>query len=540
MAAAILLLAAGLFLGACGGGGSDTSDQERTDVTQASDTPAQPGGRLVYGLGAETDNWNPATARWGASGTIVANSIFDRLVAYDEDEQPVPYLLEALTPNEDFTEWTMDLREGPVFHDGTPVDADAIALNIEALRESPLTASGTRPIENVIPDNDAGTVVIEMNSPWSTFPHMLTWQPGYVMAPAMIEDPEGSRNPVGSGPFTFEEWVPDDHLTVEKNEDYWRDGFPLLDAIEFRVIADSTSRGQALENGDIDIMETNEAGQMVEFEEKAQAGDFQAFLDPDGDTQEIFVGLNTAKPPFDNPTARLAVATAIDKQAISDTVYEGIFEPATGPFKPNSPWYTEGDAPTFDTAEAARLADEYEAETGEPLSFSLNVTPDPNVVRVAELGQQQLAAAGIEMDIKRLDQTQLLLEGLGGQFEATGFILFGAPHLDREYVFMHGDNVAPIGQSALAFTRMDNDTLDAALDAARETGDEDEQMEQYRIVQEELAKDLAFVFLVHSEAANFAQNNVRDVVSWTFPDSDVKGLGQEGSVIMTYQIWLED
>jgi ABC-type transport system substrate-binding protein len=538
MAALALLVACGLLLSACGGDDSSGSDEDRTDVTQAAEGPARAGGQLVFGLGAETDNWNPATARWGTGGTIVANSIFDRLVAYDENDQPTPYLLEALTPNEDFTEWTMDLRDGPTFHDGTPVNADAIALNIETLRDSPLTASGTKPIENVIADNAAGTVVVEMNTPWSTFPHTLTFQPGYVMAPSMIDDQNGSRNPVGSGPFTFEEWIPGDHLTVEKNEDYWREGFPLLDAIDFRIITDSTSRGQALENADIDIMETAEAGQIVEFEDQAKDGDFQAFLDPEGDTQEVFVALNTAKPPFDNATAREAVATALDKQAISDTVYEGIFKPADGPFKPDSPFYADGGAPEFDVAEATRLADEYEQETGEPLSFTLNVTPDPNVVRVAELGQQMMQDAGIQMDINRLDQTQLLLEALGGQFEATGFILFGAPHLDRDYVFIHGDNTAPIGESALAFTRMDDPTLNDALDAARATDDLDEQIAQYKIVQEQLAKDLAFVFVVHSEAADFAQNNVRDVVTWTFPDSEVKGLGQEGAVVMTYQIWL--
>lgn len=527
-----------LLLLTTGCGGSSSSDtQERTDVTREASGDPRPGGSISFAVGAETNNWMPSQAQWGAGGQIVANAVFDRLVAYDEEDNPTPYLAEALTPNDDFTQWTITLREGPMFHDGTPVDAEAVKANLEALRTAALTASGTKPISAV---NVTGPyeVTIQMSSPWATFPHTLTFQPGYVVAPSMLADPDGPRNPVGSGPFVFGDWVPDSRLTVEKNPDYWREGYPLLDSIEFRVITDKTSRSQALLNGDVDLITMDDPSIILDFEDRARDGELQAFVDPEGETPEIFVALNTAKPPFDNPIAREAVAAGLDKETISETVYEGLFTPADGPFKESSPFYAEVDGTEYDPALARELATRYEEETGEQLSFRLNVTPDPLVVQVAELGQQMMRDVGIDLQINRIEQTQLLIEALGGEFEATGFILFDAPHLDRDYVFFHGDNVAPIGDSALAFTRMDNPRLNDALDAARATDDFEEQREQYAIVQEELAKDRAFVWVVHSEAADFAQNDVRDVVTWEFPDG-TPGKGQEGSVVMTYQLWVE-
>lgn len=516
-------------------GGSSGTDQD-TDITVASSAEAQPGGTLSFALGTETTGWDASTAQWGGAGYTVAGAIFDRLMAYNEAGELAPYLAESMTPNEDFTVWTIVLRPDVMFQDETPFDAEALKLNFETHLDSALTGPTLAAIDQVRVV-DPLTVEVAMSSPWSTFPHLLTAQPGYMMAPSMIEDPDGNTNPVGTGPFAFVEWIQDNKLTVEKNDNYWREGFPYLDGIEFRIIPDTDARTTSLETEEVHVIEASTPKQIVEVTEMGEAGEAQVFIDAEGESTDTFISLNTSKPPFDDPIAREAVAYAVDRDTLSSTVYEGIFEPAYGMFKTNSPWYAEVDVAGYDPAKAQELAEQYEAEHGEPISFSLNITGQPDIQEIGQLGQAQMEAVGINMELNVLEQTQLILEALGGTYEATGFYLFGSPHPDREYVFLHEDNAT--GSIALAFSRMQNPTLSAALDATRQTDDVDEQIAQYAIVQEEIANDHALIFIVHNESGVAAQNNIRDLRTWTLPDGQA-GTKKEGVITSLYQVWIEE
>ncbi len=424
----------------CGGSSEGPAGPEQrdgnTEITAVSAGEATPGGTLAYGLGAETSGWDATTAQWGGSGYAVAQAIFDRLMAYDENGEVVPYLAASMEPNDDYTTWTIGLRDDVVFHDGSPFDAAALEANLRAHLASPLTGPTMAAVENVRVDGRS-TVLIELSEPWSTFPHLLSAQPGYMMAPAMMDNPDGSLEPVGTGPFRFVRWTQDSKLEVEKNPDYWREGFPLLDAIEFRVITDNAARTAALTTDEVQMAEITEANQILEVTADGEAGDLQVFVDREGETTETFMALNVTEPPFDDPVARRAVVSALDTQVISDTVFAGLFPPARGIFKPGSPWYVETDYPTHDPDLARSLAAEYEAAHGEPIAFSANITGQPEIQAIAQLVQSQLEAVGIEGQLNTLEQTQLIVDALGGNYQATGFILFGSSHPDRDYVFLH-------------------------------------------------------------------------------------------------------
>ena len=331
-----VLVALVVLAGACGGGGEDGGGQaaetavEAADVVIAPDGPPRRGGSVVYALASETDGWDPTVNRWATDGTQVALTFFDPLAAYNADGEAVPYLAESITPNGDFTEWTITLRPGIRFHDGTELNAAAVKTMFDAREKSVLTGPALALIETVETTGDL-SLVVRMNGPWAAFPVALTGQAGVVPAPSQLASPDSSRKPIGTGPFRFVEWVPDNRLVVERNPDYWlRDEagnqMPYLDRIEFRPIPDDTARSAAVTTGDVDIAHTGAVSSIKQFRELAAAGKLQ-YVEQRGDTEVTFVQLNLATPPFDDLRARRAVALATDNQALGGRDRPGGHDP---------------------------------------------------------------------------------------------------------------------------------------------------------------------------------------------------------------------
>ena len=559
-ARAVALVAVLAVLGACsaepetgapgpGGtapGGSVTAG--RADLTLEDRTEApRSGGSAAFGLAAETDGWNPATSRWSASGYIVGFSLFDPLMAYDEDLVPQPYLARSMTSDPTFTTWTIELRPDVRFHDGTPVDAAAVVANLEAQLGSGLTAQTMSFVASVTAV-DPTHVAVTMNRPWSGFPNMITSQVGAIAAPAMLAaGAEGTRNPVGSGPFRFVDWTTGDHLSTVRNDDYWRPGYPHLDALEFRVLADVSARGTALTTDAVDLIETSDPTQITDFTEQAEAGEVQIFTDQRTDGPKVFLTLNHATAPFDDPIARRAVAHAIDRQTISDVSFGGVFPPATGPFTETSPNFSaESDAavPDFDVERARQLAAEYEQVHGVPLSFTLSLSGTTENAALGQALQQQFADAGITTTLDTTEQVTLLLKIFGGDYQAGTFALFSSPSIDTNYAFI-ASAPKPVGETSLNMARVseaDNAELIAAMEVARTTDDPAMQREQYAIVQREMAENLGFVFLVRLTTAVVYGTNVRGAKIYPLPgpDGEPANLALSRTAPFTFNLWLTD
>jgi peptide/nickel transport system substrate-binding protein len=372
---------------------------------------------------------------------------------------------------------------------------------------------------------------------------VLTAQPGSIAAPSVIEDVEnGGQNPVGTGPFRFVSRTRDNNLVVEKNPDYWRTGFPLLDRIEFRIITDAGARGAALQSGDIDAMESSEADLIEQFFDLAKQGDYQIYFADDGDTDEAFVMFNTTKQPFDDPVLRKAAIQAIDTVAVNDQVYNGLFTPARGPLAPTSEWFHETDYPDYDPAAAKAEIEAWEERNGRPMGFKANIPPDPAVLEIAQLMKDLAGDVGVDVELNTMEQTVLILEAITGNYESTGFgQIFNVPHPDRMYPFLHSSSIPddPLSNTpSLNFARYANGAIDEALDAARATDDPDEQREHYNALQEALAADTPYLWLVHLKSSVVARNLVRSLTTWTLPDGAV-GKPQLGAQVQLWQVWLD-
>jgi ABC-type transport system substrate-binding protein len=515
-----------LFATACGKSdeGQGTTAQSAFSVVQADAGPPVSGGSLVHGLGAETNNWSPYFGQWSGSSYTVANAVFDPLAAYDIDGDAQPYLAQEFVPNADFTQWTIKLRPNVSFHNGTKVNSAAVAKNLDTASTKGLTAQVFGPMIASVNAQDDLTVVVNMKAPWSTFPHLLTGQPGYMQAPEQLENPNSEdslRKPIGTGPFVFQEWVPDQSLKAKKNPSYWRKDtagtqLPYLESVTFRVLPDFQSRGAAIESGEIDSMETADPAQIIKFKGLADQGQYQMYTDAGQNTLKTFVALNTAAEPFNNPLARQALAYGVDTTLVSQSAYQDVAPPANGAISNESPYYTDPNYPKYDKAKATQFVQQYEQETGKKLTFSAMIPLAPEYSAIAQSLQAQAKELGVEVELKTLDQSSLVNTVLGGQYQASGFIWFGSPLLDRDAVFLTSDSNPP-GQLSVNITRMDNPKIKAAIAESRKTTDKNKIKEQYAIVTQEMSKDLAFIWLVQNRSAIVYRNNVHGFAGQTLP-----------------------
>ncbi|MCX7620088.1 MAG: ABC transporter substrate-binding protein [Acidimicrobiales bacterium] len=550
VAAAVMVISLGA--GACGsnsstpagegaekGAAKQTKGGARAAVTLATDSQPRYGGRLVYGLEAETDGFNPVKNRWAISGTMIGLTVFDPLVAFDADQKPQPYLAASFTPSSDFKTWTFKLRPNVKFHDGTPLTAAAVKKVYDAHKQSGLTGAAFTPLERTEVVDEL-TVEFHMSSPWAAFPASLTGQGGVIPAPAQLDDQENSTTrPIGTGPFKFVSWNGPIYVG-EKNPDYWRPGLPYLDAVEFRAIPENQSRMSSLLAGQLHMFHTTNGPTIIDIRKRADAGEIQVVEDL-GETEEGFVMLNTSKPPFDDVRARRAVAYAIDRQAYIDAVGEGVNRAADSVFTPNTPWYlADNGYPEYDPATAQELVDEIKREKG---SFSFRLQGGGVDSRNAlSFLQQAFQNVGMDVEVETIEQSRYIVEALAGNYQANLWRQFGSPDPDFDYIWWISDNADD--QLALNIARHANPDIDAALKKGRENPDPEVRREAYAELQRKFSELVPYAWLDHATWAIAANNKVRGIVNGPLPDGQpsypIGGSGGFPGVHRLTQVWIAE
>ncbi len=514
------------------------------NVTQPSGGTPKTGGTLAYGLEAETDGFNPTVNRWAISGTQVGLAVYDPLVALDADGKAQPYLAQSLEPSNDYKTWTVKLRPDITFHDGTPLTSAAVKKVYDEHKASALTSAAVTPIESITTTDDL-TAVFTMRAPWAVFPNALTGQAGVIPAPSMFDAPDkGGRAPVGTGPFRFKEWVPDNQFTAVKNTSYWRKDasgvqLPYLDEVDFKPLPEVKSRLNGLKSGQVDMMHTNDAASIEEIRKAAADGSLQKVEDT-GESEEGLVLLNTAAPPFDNLKARQALAYATDTATYTQTVDYGVLAPANNVFNPGSPWLVPTDYPSYDPAKAQELVNEVKQEKGE---FKFKLTGGGADTRDnLQALQAMYTAVGMDVEVDVVDQASFIPTAVLGSFQANLWRQFGAPDPDSEYLWWTSENAKPIGQLALNMARNKDPELDRGLNIGRENSDFAKRKEGYALVQQRLAADLPYIWLDHAQWVVAARNDVRNLTNGPLPDGQpaypIGGAGFPGVTRLT-QVWLD-
>ncbi len=544
------VLAAGLVVGLVVAACAPAEDPEGpvgepADDEETVDEPGDPvhGGSVTVGIEAETAGWAPWSDTWSPPGWMVARSFYDTLLDRNEDGEPEPFLAESFEPNEEFTVWTMTLREGVEFHDGEPLNAEAVVANIERHREpGSVTGAAVGPIDDVAAEDEL-TVVFTLDQPHVAFADYFTAQAGVVVSPASIEDETASSEPVGTGPFVFESWQRDQQLEVSRNENYWLDDLPYLDEVVFRPIPDEDARLQSLFSGDVDVMQTLRQSIVAQARDRSDEYNlYEAIGNNSGST--IF---NTAVPPFDDVRVREAYAYAINQDELIEVLGgTGISPPARGLFNPNSPWYVDeiDDLwPSQDLERAQEAIDSYVEdpdrsdgeEPGTPVSFDFDTPPDPSLLETSSVYQAQVGQIGMEMSIQTVEQAVHIQQAVG---EAPEFVGDFQAKIWRVGNEADPDTLVPFFAegSPTNFTNYVDEEVFGLLIEARQTPEFEERRDLYHQIQQILTEDIPFTLTGHTMSMIGTAPNVYGFDSWELPDG-TPGVGHPESIGRWHSIW---
>lgn len=558
----------GLIATSCGGGESaSTTVEEPTGTTVASEPSSDEpivvtlppevelvpvfGGTLRYGLEADVDGINPTTSALSAPGLMMANAVFDTLAAITTDGEAVPFLAESFTPSDDFMHWTVKVREGIVFHDGTPLNADAILANFEAQRANGLVGLAVRPF---FPETGATEKIDEFTVQFNLldanmyFPASINGQLGMVASPtwlaAALVDATLNQAPVGTGPFSFDSRSVDSVTKFVKNPTYWG-GDVYLDAVEFYPVPDSATRVELLFAGQLDAMQTTDAASVLDIQADTT---IQNVLDETG--EESFAMINSSVAPFDDIRARKALAFATPRQDYIDLFGLGVNRGADQRFTPESPYYNPDVKQEADDPEAAiALAAEYCAERGTEENTVLATTtctdgkinmefqwsgPSVTATRIADLFDEGWSVA-FNVTFNELLQSPHIAETAFGQYNVNTWRQFGAddPGPDNLWLLCRA-----IGGISLNWPRFCDEERDALLIQAIGTSDQAERIALYQQTSQMIHDAYTYVFLTHTLWANSFVESVHGVCERTSPEGDLLKCASNGRTWFS-SVWID-
>jgi len=518
-------------------GAARTNGPGRNGISKAK---PKRGGALVFGTTSEVGGFNPTSARYTNVGVMYARTVFDPLAILTADGGWEPYLAKSITPNADYTSWTITLRPTVVFHDTTPCDGAALLANFEAQYSAFLTGIILKPI--VATYKQTGTLSVQMNlkSPWVPLPYYLCGgiggQPAYIMAPAMINAPTGGTDhPIGTGPFKFTKWIPTTHFTAVRWEKYWRPGLPYLDSITYKPIVDYTSRAEAMESGTIDIMVTDSPQNMVVFRGNKK----WSYIDDSGavvgEPTMNFLLLNLSAPVISTATVRLAMAKAITRKADARIIDLGIEPVSDGLFVPHTPYYKKTTYPSFDPKGAKDLVKKVQAKTGKPVEFTLGSTNSSGSIRARTYTMAKFQAVGLKIKTQSVEQSAFIDNALAGKYDVYLWRQFGAIDPDLNYIFWSPTTITK--SLSINMARITDPRVQAALEVGRTSKDAATRYKAYQDVNEYFAQDLPYLWTTRAIWEAVAHPNVQNFANPTTATGK-KAYGFSGGSLWPTQIWL--
>jgi peptide/nickel transport system substrate-binding protein len=505
-----------------------------TSAAAAPATAGQPvkGGTLVFASSIEPGSMDPRLQNDTAAFRI-NELVFNGLTTIDQNLEPQPDLAEKID-NPDPKTYVFTLRKGVKFHDGSELTADDVKATYDTMLD-PDFKSPRRALYDAIDRIDVVdkyTVKFSLKYPFSA---LLVFLDHGIVPKALAENPNSNlaSNPVGTGPFKFNQWIKQDRIELEGFKDYFK-GAPNLDKFTFRIIPDLNAEVVGVETGEIQLLGNvapPNARDTKRLQDSPKAGVKVLSTTAPGYT---YINLNLAKPVLADKSVRQALAYLTDRETIIKTIYAGISKPGCSPLSPGTwVWDASIQCITYDPAKAKQLLDsagwtvgpdgKTRQKNGQPLKVSLRThTADDQRAQVAEYLQNAWRDAGIDVEVQPAVQFAALQDLLvKGDYDAiiVGWVSLSDP--DRA-MYRSFQSASPSN-----WGHYSNPEVDNLLEQARQVSDRPERKKLYLQAANMVVSDSPYIFFEDQAYVNLVRDNVQGYV-----------LNPSGSIKSVEKVWL--
>lgn len=466
--------------------GDDGSDGDDPVATGCEATVA--GTQIDYGTFAPSNVLDPTRASGALVGGTELAAVYDVLFIFNhETGEYDPHLAESLEPNDDYTEWTLTLREGITYSDGTALDAQMVSDHMDRFFDEGVRNTSAGFLVSIAEKTvvDELTLQITLDAPWVEFPFVFADEPGMVVNLNVIGDDVdafGANPPdaAGVGPYVVERNAPGEELVLVARDDYW--GGPVC-VERLRFVFNPGTTYDAFEAGDLNVAFLRSPAEIIRARDN---GENEFFVAQDGGAGLI---INHREGfPGNDPRVREAIILAFDETVVSDRAYQGELNGSKTLIAPGSRFFSDAvEAAPTDAARATELLDEAKAD-GYDGSLGVLCTTTPPSGDVGLTAEGLLEAVGFDVTVEIIGQGDQIGEVVQGNFD-TACWGFNAGPATATTTF--GRNL----RSDSASNRMGyaSDEMDAALDAILGAEPGDEQLNAFAEMNNVFVRDLVAV-----------------------------------------------
>jgi peptide/nickel transport system substrate-binding protein len=518
----LVLMLTGALVGGSGGDGGGV----RVSAAQGQDGDRAYGDTLIRGLAANISGLIPNIIGDKYSHDAVS-LIYSGLITHDRDTNIVPDLAESWTLAPDCREVTFKLRKNARWHDGKPFTADDVVFTYRLMTHPKTPSPYKDDFEDVasIEAMDPYTVRVKYRAPFANALYIWgqTMLPKHLLEKYMLEGklkeaPQNSTDPVGTGPYKFQEIRSGEKFVVVANPDYYA-GRPYISRVVYRIIPSQATmflelKAKGIDQADLTALQYQRQTEFPAFKSAFKKYRYAANV-------YTYLGLNHRDPRFGDKRVRQALAYAINKRDLLEGVRLGMGREATGPYKAGT-WVYNPNVRTYphDPARARKLlaeagwtttnGDGLLVKDGQPFTFDLLISQGSDEGRkTAEIIQSQLREIGIGVELRVLEWAVLLKEHIKKRTFAAALLAWGVGLDPDQYGIWHSSQVGPDEHNFVSYK---NAEVDALLVRGRRTCQQSERKRIYDRLQEILAEDEPLVFLFFRDVMPAVASRVKGIV----------------------------
>ncbi|MDQ6905897.1 MAG: ABC transporter substrate-binding protein [Chloroflexota bacterium] len=489
-----------------------TSAPAAATSAPAAGTPKR-GGTAVVVMNADPGPLNPAITTAGGTHTVT-DQIFNGLVGLDDNLNPVPELAASWQVSADGKTYTFTLQPNVMWHDGQPFSSADVKFTFEQglLKFHARTKAALESVLDGIDAPDPGTVVFRFKQPYGPFLQRLdvveaSIIPKHLYDGKDLEKDPATAKPIGTGPFKFTEYVKGDHVTLDRNTTYFKKDaaggqLPYLDKAILRIIPNTTTAVQALEQGEVDYLGSVPGADLARLQKNSALTLVQGFGGSGGSVCQDVLIPNLAKKPFDTLEGRRAFSTAIDRKFIVDQVYFNQGIPSTGPISSQMAWaYTQQvHQYPFNVAQANQSLDQAGyAKGADGTRLTVTFTHAASYAKLGEALREQLKAVGINLQLETLDvnaANDKVFVKKDFDMGVASYCNGSDPEVGVRRVYV-SSNIGPILFSNGAGYK--NPKIDQLFDQGAAQTDRAERAKTYAQIQQILTDDVPYFWIVDSQ-----------------------------------------